>query len=71
MPIKFEGEIFDEVRGLKFVKLEQDKILWENSVDLVETDLMLHRVRFAQEGKCSLDLPRKLLLRARDISLRT
>ncbi len=71
LPIKIEGGIFDEVRGIRFVKLEKGNILLQNSVDLVENDLIIHRVRFAQEERCSLDLPQKLLMRARDISIRT
>ena len=71
LPIKLDGDLFDEIRGVKLVKMEQNNILWQNSVDLIETNMMTHRVRFAQEGYCSLDLPLKLLMRARDISIRT
>lgn len=71
LPIKIDDEMFDEVRGLRFVKLQQDKILLENSVDLIETDLMIQRIKFAHEGKCSVDLPQRLLRQARRISLRT
>jgi hypothetical protein len=71
LPVKVEDELFDEIRGVRFVKLGQDKILWENSVDLVETDVMVHRVRFTHEGKCSADLPQKLVKQAKAISRRT
>ena len=71
LPIKIEDELFDEVRGVRFVKLQQDKILMENSLDLVETDVMVHRVRFAHEGKFSVDLPQKLLKQAKTISQKT
>ena len=71
LPIKLDGDLFDEIRGVKFVKMEQNNILWQNSVDLIEPNMMTHRVRFAQEGYCSLDLPRRLLMRAREISIRT
>lgn len=71
LPVKIDDELFDEIRGVRFVKLEKDKILLENSLDLVETDLMIHRIKFAHEGKCSLDLPQRLLRQARTISRRT
>lgn len=71
LPIKLDHELFDEVRGIRFVKLQNDKILWENSLDLVETDLMVHRIKFVHEGKCSTDLPRKLLKQAKVISRKT
>lgn len=71
LPVKLEDGLFDEIRGVRFVKLRQDKILWENSVDLIETDVMVHRVRFTHEGKCSADLPQKLLRQAKAISRRT
>jgi hypothetical protein len=71
LPLKMDGEIYDEIRGIKFVKLQEDKILWENSVDLIDLDSMIHRVKFAQESKCSWDLPQELLRRARDISRKT
>lgn len=71
LPIQLDDELFDEIRGVRFVKLEQNKILLENSLDLVETDLMIHRIRFAHEGKCSVDLPQRLLRQARTISRKT
>jgi hypothetical protein len=71
LPIKIEDELFDEVRGIKLVKLQQDKILLENYVDLVEPNLMIHRVKFLHEGKCTIDLPQKLLRQARKISKST
>lgn len=71
LPVEIEDELFDEVRGVRFVKLQQDKILMENSLDLVETDVMVHRVRFAHEGKFSVDLPQKLLKQAKTISRKT
>jgi len=71
LPIKIDYELFDEVRGIRFVKLQDNKILWENSLDLVETDLMIHRIQFVHEGKCSTDLPRKLLKQAKVISRKT
>jgi len=71
LPIQVEDELFDEIRGVRFVKLQQNKILWENSLDLVETDLMVHRIRFVHEGKFSVDLPQKLLKQAKAISQKT
>jgi len=71
LPVQIEDELFDEIRGVRFVKLQQNKILWENSLDLVETDLMVHRIRFAHEGKFSVDLPQKLLKQAKAISQKT
>lgn len=72
LPIQLEKDgLFDEIRGVRFVKLQQDKMLMENSLDLVETDLMVHRVRFAQESKFTMDLPQKLLKQAKDISKST
>ena len=71
LPLKFEGETYDEVRGIRFVKLEQNKVLWENSLDLIEPDRMIHRIKFAHESRCSIDLPQKLLRRAKDVSRRT
>ncbi len=71
LPIEIEDELFDEIRGVRFVKLRQDKILMENFLDLIETDLMVHRVRFAHEGKFSVDLPQKLLKQAKSISRKT
>jgi hypothetical protein len=71
LPIKVDYELFDEVRGIRFVKLQDDKILWENSLDLFETDLMIHRIKFVHEGKCSTDLPQKLLKQAKVISRKT
>lgn len=71
LPIKIDHELFDEVRGIRFVKLQHDKILWENSLDLIETDLMVHRIKFVHEGKCSTDLPQKLLKQAKAISQKT
>lgn len=71
LPIKLEDELFDEIRGLRFAKIHKGKILMENSVDLVETDLMTHRVRFAQESSFTADLPQKLLKQAREISRKT
>lgn len=68
LPVKIENGLFDEIRGVRFVKLQQDKILWENSIDLIETDVMVHRVRFTHEGKCSADLPQRLLRQAKAIS---
>lgn len=68
LPVKLEDGLFDEIRGVRFVKLQQDKILWENSIDLIETDVMTHRVRFTREGKCSADLPQRLLRQAKAIS---
>lgn len=71
LPIKIDDELFDEVRAIRFVKLQQDKILLENSLDLIEDDLMVHRIMFVHEGKCSVGLPQKLLKQARAISQRT
>jgi acetone carboxylase gamma subunit len=72
LPVKIkDDEMFDEARGIRFVKLQQDKILWENYIDLVEKDLMIHRVKYAQETKCSADLPLSLLKLAKNISKRT
>ena len=71
LPIQLEDGLFDEIRGVRFVKLQQDKILWENSLDLIEIDLMVHRIRFAREGKFSMDLPQKLLKQAKAISRET
>jgi hypothetical protein len=71
LPIQIDDELFDEIRGVRFVKLEQNKILLENSLDLIEADLMMHRIKFAHEGKCSVDLPQRLLRQARRISRRT
>jgi len=71
LPIKIDHELFDEVRSIRFVKLQNDKILWENSLDLIETDLMVHRIKFVHEGKCSTDLAQKLLKQAKAISQKT
>ncbi|MDH5695378.1 MAG: hypothetical protein OEZ00_02040 [Dehalococcoidia bacterium] len=71
LPIKLEDELFDEIRGVRLVKLQQDKILLENFIDLVEPDVMIHRIKFAHEGKCSVDLPQRLLRRAKTISRNT
>lgn len=71
LPVQIEDELFDEIRGVRFVKLQQNKILWENFLDLVETDLMVHRIKFAHEGKFSVDLPQKLLKQAKAISQKT
>jgi hypothetical protein len=71
LPVKIEDELFDEIRGVRFVKLQQDRILLENSLDLVEPNLMVHRVRFTHEGRCSVDLPQKLFKQARTISRKT
>ena len=71
LPIEIEDGLFDEIRGVRFVKLQHDKILMENFLDLIETDLMVHRVRFAHEGKFSVDLPQKLLKQAKSISRKT
>lgn len=71
LPFHVEDELFDEVRGLRFVKIEQEKILWENTLNLIDPNLMEHRIKFLHEGKCSEDLPQKLLNRAVTISLKT
>lgn len=71
LPIKLEDKLFDEIRGIRLVKLQQGKILLENFIDLVEPDVMIHRIKFVHEGRCSVDLPQRLLRRARTISLNT
>jgi hypothetical protein len=68
LPIKVEDDLFDEIRGIRLVKLQQDKILLENFMDLVEPNLMIYRIKFLHEGRCSADLPQKLLRQARTIS---
>ncbi len=71
LPVEAGNKIFDEIRGIRFVKLDNEKILWENSIDLPEIDRMTHRVKFAIDSKCNFDLPRTLLKRAREISRKT
>lgn len=71
LPVEVDWEIFDEMRGVRLVKLEKERILWENSLNLVDNNTLTHRVKFAIDAKCSLDLPQKLLRRARDISRKT
>lgn len=71
LPIKVDYQMFDELRGLRFVKLENEKIIWENSINIPNTDTMTHRVRFAIDSRCHLDLPKTLLTRAREISRKT
>lgn len=71
LPVDVDWELFDEMRGVRLVKLENERILWENSLDIVDNNTLTHRVKFAIDAKCSLDLPQKLLRRARDISRKT
>lgn len=71
LPIKLEDELFDEIRGIRLVKLQQDKIMLENFVNLVEPGVMIHRIKFVHEGRCSADLPQRLLRRAKAISRNT
>lgn len=71
LPVEVDWELFDEMRGVRLVKLENERILWENSLNLVDKNTLTHRVKFATDAKCSLDLPQKLLRRARDISRKT
>lgn len=71
LPIQMEDEFFNEIRGVKLVKLEHGKILWENYLDLIESDKMTHRIKFARYVNCTSDLPQKLLRQAKEISLKT
>lgn len=72
LPIELKDyKMFDEIRGMRLVKLENEKILWENSLDLPDIDTMTHRVKFAIDSKCNIDLPNLLLKRAKEISSKT
>lgn len=71
LPIKVDYQMFDELRGLRFVKLENEKVIWENAINIPNIDTMTHRVKFAIDSRCHLDLPKILLTRAREISRKT
>src|SRR3990172_1608674 len=72
LPIDLQDyKMFDQLRGMRLVKLENEKILWENSIDLPDMDTMTHRVKFAVDSTCNLELPNLLHKRAKEISRKT
>lgn len=69
LPMKITGDAFTEIRGLRLVRTEQGKIVYEKSLDLVDSDTLTNRIKFVHEGRCSVELPLKLLQRAKQISV--
>jgi hypothetical protein len=52
---------YDEIRGIRIVKLKDNKIVVENSFDLIEESTITQTVKFAYEAKFALDLPQTIL----------
>jgi hypothetical protein len=73
LPIKFPTQTatfsFDEVRGMRLVKVKDGKILIENYIDLVDDSTISQTVKFVYESKFMYDLPLTLLQESKKLIL--
>jgi hypothetical protein len=68
LPIKLEKGSFDEIRGIRIVKLSNNNIILDRTEDMADGRIK-HTIRFDQESKFLLGLPNMLLEQAVKISL--
>jgi hypothetical protein len=73
LPMKFPAQPssipYDEIRGMRIVKIKDGRILIENNLDLVDDDTMSQKVKFAYEAKFTSDLPLTLLQESKKLTM--
>ncbi len=70
LPIKLAQDDFDEVRGVRLVKLADGKNLYTLTIDRPSNKSIFHTVYFSYAGNVSEDLPQLILDEAVSISKR-
>lgn len=67
---KSEGLPFDEIRGFRFARVRDHKIVYSTIVDRPTNEDIAHQISFTYSGRFTPQVPGEILARAIEISLR-